>query len=66
MKGTVTRLLPNKGYGFIRAEDGQSHFFHAKDMVKVRDFDTLREGQSVEFLSVETDKGLRAGRVTMC
>lgn len=68
MKGTITRMLPNKGYGFVRGEDGLSRFMHASVVVPRAAFDTLREGQSVEFDPSEEgplDKGngLRAENV---
>lgn len=50
MKGTITRLLPNKGYCFIRGEDGISRFALAKEFIPQIEFDTAREGQLVEFI----------------
>ena len=68
MKGTVIRILPNKGFGFIRGEDGLSRFMHASTVQPRAAFDTMREGQCVEFDPTEDgplDKGngLRAENV---
>lgn len=49
MRGTIIRLLPNKGYGFIRGDDGISRFGHARSFVDPLAFDAAREGQAVEF-----------------
>ena len=48
MNGTVKRLVSDKGFGFIAAEDGNEYFFHQSACSGVS-FDELREGQSVSF-----------------
>jgi len=62
MKGVVTRIFPDKGYGFIRGEDGYQRFFHAH-FVFNKMFDTLYEGTEVEFVPKEADKGKQATEV---
>ncbi len=52
--GTIYRLIQDRGFGFILGEDKRSRFFHCKDVEG--SFDTLREGQRVEFLSVEDEQ----------
>ena len=32
MFGTVTRYYDDKGYGFIRGEDGNTYFIHASNL----------------------------------
>lgn len=65
MTGTIYRLLPNKGYGFIRGADGVSYFFHVSTMVEKRVFDQLREGVGVDFDPSLSDKNEpRAENVT--
>ena len=49
MHGSIYLLRLNKGFGFIRGEDRNSYFFHAKEVVPRIAFDTLREGLAVEF-----------------
>jgi len=70
MKGTITRLVPNRGFGFVRGEDGLPRFMHAKAVVPPHDFDVMREGQEVEFVSVTLANGkgnsLRAEEVRLC
>jgi cold shock CspA family protein len=71
MQGPIIRLLPNKGYGFVRGTDGLTYFLHAKEVCPRSDFDRLREGQSVEFEPAEVgpiDEGnrLRALKVKAC
>ncbi len=46
-KGTI-RLLTNRGYGFIIGEEEEDLFSHRNDLQGV-EFNTLREGQEVEF-----------------
>lgn len=69
MTGTVIRVLLNRGFGFIRGEDGLSRFVHATDVQPPEAFDRLHEGQRVEFIPAEGphDKGnsLRATQVTV-
>jgi len=64
MNGTIARLLIDKGFGFIRDEAGQEHFFH-RSAVRGAVFELLREGQRVEFTQEESPKGPRAGDVRL-
>ncbi len=60
MRGTITRLFPNKGFGFVRGDDGISRFMHCKDVDPPTHFDRMHEGQGVEFVASTTgppDKG---------
>ncbi len=68
MIGTVVRVFPNKGYGFLRGSDGLSRFFGAKECVPIILFDRLYEGQSVRFVPCEggsKGNGLRAEQVEL-
>ncbi|MCW9054624.1 MAG: cold shock domain-containing protein [Candidatus Pacebacteria bacterium] len=63
-KGTIERLM-DKGYGFIKSEASDKDlFFHARE-VKDVDFDTLKEGDAVEFEMTEGEKGPQATNVTV-
>ena len=55
-KGTIRRLI-DRGFGFIKTEDGTDLFFHRNNLEGV-EFSGLSEGQEVEF---ETGTG-RDGR----
>ncbi len=46
-KGTIARLM-DRGFGFIKTEDGTDLFFHRNELDGV-EFSSLREGQEVEF-----------------
>ncbi len=58
-KGTIKRIIADRGFGFIDEEGGQGQdlFFH-RNSVQGGKFEVMREGQEVEF---DTTKG-RDGR----
>lgn len=62
MTGTIARVT-DRGFGFIKPDDGQKDvFFHAKDLVEVA-FNDLREGERVSFEIVDGPKGPAAANV---
>ncbi len=63
-KGTIRRLITDRGYGFIETEEGQDLFFHRNDLQGV-DYESLTEGQAVEFEVTRTAKGLNAANVRL-
>lgn len=58
MKGKIKRLIRGRGFGFISAEDESEVFFH-RSALEGMNFDTLEEGDSVEF---DLEKGYRGPR----
>ena len=64
MNGKVKRLVTDKGFGFILAEDGNEYFFHQSACTSMR-FDDLREGQAVTFSKGQGPKGPRAEDVKL-
>jgi len=46
-KGTIARLM-DRGFGFIKPEEGGDLFFHRNEL-EGAEFNNLREGQEVEF-----------------
>lgn len=62
MKGEVKRLIPFRGFGFIRAESGEEVFFHCSALRR-GDFEALQEGTSVKFNFTRGPKGPRAVKV---
>lgn len=58
-KGTIKKLITGGGYGFIQAEDGKEIFFHGTGLQSA-DFESLKEGQAVEYETERGPKGLRA------
>ena len=63
MKGTVKWFNPEKGFGFIRQENGEDVFVHYS-AISEEGFKTLDEGQKVEFEITSGPKGLQAANVT--
>ena len=47
-KGTIKRLVTDRGFGFIGTVDGTDLFFDRRDLQGV-DYYSLREGLQVEF-----------------
>lgn len=60
--GTVKWFDEAKGFGFIRAENGQDVFAHFKE-IRSEGFKTLQEGQQVEFNVEQGRKGLQASNI---
>jgi cold shock CspA family protein len=48
-EGIIQQLVSERGFGFIRSSDGQKHFFHCRDLARGFFFDSLKEGDAVEF-----------------
>ena len=47
-KGTIRRLIADRGFGFIQTAESKDLFFHRSELQGV-EFDVLSEGQEVEF-----------------
>lgn len=62
--GTIKRIITDRGFGFIRAEDGREIFFHRSALVGI-DIKQLSEGQQVDFEVERGPKGPRAAKVRM-
>lgn len=63
ISGTIKRLIHDKGFGFVAAEDGTEYFFH-QSACHGTPFDSLREGQRVTFEKGQGPKGPRAENVS--
>jgi len=63
-KGTIRRLITDRGYGFIKTAEGEDLFFHRNDLQGV-DYESLTEGQDVEFEVTRTAKGMNAANVRL-
>ena len=62
--GTIKWFNAEKGYGFITPDDAsQDVFVHHTGIVQTG-FRKLEEGQQVEYLASEGDRGLVAKKVT--
>jgi cold shock protein len=60
VKGTVRRVIPQRGFGFVAALDGTEFFFHR---TAAPEFDSLVAGDLVTFIPGDAEKGPRAERV---
>jgi CspA family cold shock protein len=62
--GTVKKVVADRGFGFIAAEDGKEYFFHRDGVVAPLEFDRLNGGERVSFEIEASPKGPRAVRVS--
>jgi CspA family cold shock protein len=61
--GTVKKVVADRGFGFITADDQKDYFFHRSALDSSLDFDRLVGGEKVEFEIEQSPKGPRASRV---
>jgi CspA family cold shock protein len=61
--GTIKKLVSDRGFGFISAEDGKEYFFHREGLAPSLDFDRLAGGERVQFDIEQGPKGPRARNV---
>ena len=64
MNGTVKWFNPDKGFGFITAEDGNDVFAHFSQ-INIDGFKTLEEGQKVTFNVAQGQKGPQAENIEL-
>lgn len=62
MTGTIKKVIADRGFGFITGQDGRDVFFHRSVLQGVA-FESLRQGQTVEFDVEQGPKGPRATNV---
>lgn len=61
--GTIKKIVADRGFGFITAEDAKEYFFHRGAVDSSIDFDRLVGGEPVEFEIETSPKGPRATQV---
>ena len=57
MQGTIVRLVRDRGFGFIKAENGTEVFFHATGVTGSTPYDNLVEGQTVTYEKEQDSRG---------
>lgn len=62
--GTIKKLMKDRGFGFIRTEEGKEIFFHRTECRAI-DFTTLEQGHQVDFEEQNDPKGPRARNVRL-
>ena len=61
--GTIKKVVADRGFGFITADDTKEYFFHRNSLDSSLDFDRLNGGEKVEFEIEQSPKGPRASQV---
>ena len=61
--GTVKWFDSKKGFGFITREQGDKDIFVHYTSIEGEGFRSLKDGESVEFELIESEKGLQARNV---
>lgn len=61
-KGRIKKMVRDRGFGFIRGDDGKEVFFHRSGLTGA-DYDALSEGDVVEYVIQEGPRGPRAEHV---
>jgi CspA family cold shock protein len=61
--GTIKKVVSDRGFGFIAADDTKEYFFHRSGVDASLDFDRLLGGEKVEFDVQSSPKGPRATNV---
>jgi CspA family cold shock protein len=62
VEGVVKWFDPRKGFGFVIGPDGQDIFTHYT-VIQGEGFRVLKDGSTVQYDAVKTDKGWKATRV---
>ncbi len=62
-QGVVKWFNDSKGFGFIQRASGEDIFVHFR-AIQGEGYRSLKEGQMVEFVVSESEKGLQAEEVT--
>ncbi len=61
-KGKIKKMVRDRGFGFIRGDDGKEVFFHRSGL-NAGDYDGLNEGDYVDYVVQEGPRGARAEHV---
>jgi cold shock CspA family protein len=61
---TIKKVVSDRGFGVIAAEDGKEYFFHRDGLDRSLEFDRLVGGEKVNFEVESSPRGPRAGKVS--
>ena len=61
--GTIKKVVNDRGFGFIAAEDGKEYFYHRSGLDSSLNFRFLNGGEAVSFEVEASPEGSRATRV---
>lgn len=61
-RGKIKKMVRDRGFGFIRGDDGKEVFFHRSGL-NAGEYDVLNEGDVVEYVVQEGPRGARAEHV---
>ncbi len=62
LTGRIKKMVRDRGFGFIRGDDGNEVFFHRSGL-NAAEYDALEEGAHVEYQISESPRGPRAENV---
>jgi CspA family cold shock protein len=62
VRGRIKKMVRDRGFGFIRGDDGKEVFFHRSGLGGA-DYDILNEGDIVDYHVSESPRGPRAENV---
>jgi cold shock CspA family protein len=62
--GIVSKVFPDRGYGFLRKEDGEVIYFHRNSVLN-DEFDEAAVGTAARFVAEMGEKGLQATTVQL-
>jgi CspA family cold shock protein len=64
VNGIVKWFNAERGYGFVLKDDDEStEYFVHYSYIQMEGYKTLRAGQNVTFMLIETDKGVQAQEI---
>lgn len=64
LRGVISAMFTDKGYGFLTTQDGLEVYFHQNSVLKI-DFGSLKVGMKVRFVQEDGVKGPQASTVSI-
>jgi cold shock protein len=62
--GSIKKVVADRGFGFIVADDAKEYFFHRDGLDSSLNFDRLLGGEKVNFEIEASPKGPQASKVS--